>query len=120
MKYSVKRVVLSALTTLVAAGSLTVAATSSASAIDEVECGPSDYLSLELHNTFGHWWTDCFANAGTTMTSGSWVTQISTGNNVVQWYGDGRWQPDQPIGKWTTYIWPNNPGGVNISEVQIF
>ncbi|MFD2352181.1 hypothetical protein ACFSTC_27275 [Nonomuraea ferruginea] len=21
-----------------------------------------------------------------------WVTRISTGNNRVQWYGDGRWQ----------------------------
>ncbi|MEU2774380.1 beta/gamma crystallin domain-containing protein [Streptomyces sp. NPDC007162] len=123
MKYSLKRVAVSALTTLAAAGSLTVGATSSASAIDRVDCGPSDYLSLALHGGADSW-QDCFANAGTYYVGdpqvNTWCTQISTGNNVVRWYGDGRWQPDQPIGKWTLYIWPNHPGGVSIDSVAIY
>ncbi|MFE9454693.1 beta/gamma crystallin domain-containing protein [Streptomyces sp. NPDC006739] len=125
MKYSLKRVAVSALTTLAVAGSLTVGATSSASAIDRVDCGPSDYLSLALHEAGGVW-QECYANAGVKFIGDIgeygklWVTQISTGNNVVRWYGDGRWQPDQPIGKWTIYIWPNHPGGVSIDSVAIY
>ena len=51
-----------------------------------------------------------------------WLTRIWTGNNRVQWYGDGRWQPDPPVGvinKWTVFSWPNHPGGVSIDVIRI-
>ncbi|MCC9710768.1 hypothetical protein E4N62_39375 [Streptomyces sp. MNU76] len=63
----------------------------------------------------------CCANAGEAdPLSTNWgVTRISTGDNRVQWYGDGRWQPAQAIDRWTVYTWPNHPGGVRINKVRI-
>lgn len=65
----------------------------------------------------------CYANAGEAnlpIFKGNWfVWEIRTGNNRVQWYGDGRWQPANPINKWTTYGFPNHPGGVRIQAVRI-
>ncbi|MGW0953534.1 beta/gamma crystallin domain-containing protein [Streptomyces sp. NPDC001212] len=126
MNRNVKRAVVAALTTLTAAASLTLATTSPASAIDKVTCGPSDYLNVKYHLYNQYSWSgpynSCFANAGESdfVRSGTvWVDQISTGNNRVQWYGDGRWQPDQPIGKWTVFSWPNHPGGVRLDKIRI-
>jgi hypothetical protein len=119
VKKMTKRVVLPALTALAVGASVTVGATG-ASAISPVTCGPSDYLTVDWHDSSGYGET-CFANAGQIdfFPSGSWVTRISTGNNRVQWYGDGRWQPSTPIGKNTVYTWPNNPGGVSINSIKI-
>ncbi|MFJ9901235.1 hypothetical protein ACIQPR_48850 [Streptomyces sp. NPDC091280] len=126
MSQRAKRVALSALTTFAAVASLSIATMPQASAINEVECGVRTDLAL----VYGHsqdypdnsW---CFANAGEARWSGAyvrvaWMEQLSTGNNVVQWHGDGRWQPDSPIGKWTIYTWPNNPGGVSVDGLKIY
>lgn len=48
-----------------------------------------------------------------------WATKIWAGNNRVQWYGDGRWRPDQPIDKWTAPYWPNYPDGVRTEAIRI-
>ncbi|WP_280855146.1 MULTISPECIES: beta/gamma crystallin domain-containing protein [unclassified Streptomyces] len=97
--------------------SLTIGAVS-ASAIDGPrECGP-EFLQVTVHPADNASSTYCYANAGEASLYG-WATRISTGNNRVQWYGDGRWQPEQPIGKWTVFTWPNHPGGVWISKIRI-
>jgi hypothetical protein len=96
-----------------------------ASAIDKVDCNyRTDFTQITGHGKVGtpeQTW--CFANAGATTWSGgygiNWLTSIQTGNNVVQWHGDGRWQPDAPIDKWTTYIFPNHPGGVSVDGIFI-
>ncbi|MFG2949240.1 beta/gamma crystallin domain-containing protein [Streptomyces adustus] len=127
MKKSAKRMVLSALTTALAAASLTVATMPQASAINQVTCGVRDDLAL----VYGHRLSDgdvdasyCWANAGETTWSGGyflgWMHQLSSGNNVVQWHGDGRWQPDTPIAKWTIYTFPSYPGGVRIDGIKIY
>jgi hypothetical protein len=113
----VKRVVLSALTTTAVTAS--VIGATGASAISPVLCGPSDYLAVTYHNSAGYG-VMCLANAGTiSLGSDNWITQISTGNNLVQWYGDGSWQPSTPIGKNTVFTWPNHPGGVSADSVRI-
>ncbi|MEU3346849.1 beta/gamma crystallin domain-containing protein [Streptomyces sp. NPDC006700] len=119
MNQRVKRVVLSALTTVVAAASLTLATTTQASAINQVSCG-DEFLQVYIHPTNGSTQHLCYANAGTVgFGSGWWITRISTGNNRVQWQGDGRWQPDTPINKWTVFTWPNQSGGVNLTGIRI-
>lgn len=118
MKRSAKRATLAALASAAVMTSLTVGATS-ASAIDRVSCGP-EFLKITVHKSGGATWYDlCYANAGEAHGLDGWVTRIETGNNRVQWYGDGRWQPAQPIGKWTTFTWPNHPGGVSINAIRI-
>ena len=122
MNQNVKRAVLSALT--LATASLTPATTFPASAINIVQCGPSDYLKVTFHiGTSSDRIDRCFANAGEVAigrpNQNVWVDQISTGNNRVQWYGDGRWQPNQPINKWTIFNWPNHPGGVRLDRIRI-
>lgn len=73
---------------------------------------------MHQHDTASSNW--CYANAGEDhFNSTWWVTRIQTGNNRVQWYGDGDWQPAQPIGKWTDFRWPNHPGGVHITAIRI-
>ncbi|MEV5646504.1 beta/gamma crystallin domain-containing protein [Streptomyces flaveolus] len=98
--------------------SLSLGATS-ASAINGVDCGPAEFLKLQVHDgAWGFEW--CFANAGEyPFATILWATKIETGNNRVQWFGDGRWQPAQPIEKWTTFTWPNYPGGVRIDRIRI-
>ncbi|NSL42740.1 beta/gamma crystallin domain-containing protein [Streptomyces sp. 8P21H-1] len=127
MTRRVKQLALSALTSIVAATSLTVATAPQASAIDEVTCGVRQDLALVYGHRLSDGSTDdswCWANAGEVRWSGAymlgWAEQISTGNNVVQWHGDGRWQPGTPIGKWTIYTWPNHSGGVRIDGLKIF
>ncbi|MGX4688310.1 beta/gamma crystallin domain-containing protein [Streptomyces sp. JNUCC 63] len=120
MNQRVKRVVLSALTTVAAAASLTLATTTQASAINQVSCSSNEFLQIYIHPTNGSTQHLCYANAGTVgFGSGWWITQISTGNNRVQWHGDGRWQPDTPINKWTVFTWPNQSGGVNLTGIRI-
>jgi hypothetical protein len=123
MNQNVKRAVLSALT--LATVSLPLATASPASAINRVPCGPRDYLKVTFHqrlSTKRYVW--CYANAGETyvrfgLRQELWVDKISTGNNRVQWYGDGRWQPNRPINKWTIFSWPNHPGGVRLQWLRI-
>jgi len=94
-----------------------------AAAIDQVPCNNNEFVRIEIHHSLWppretYW---CFANGGEVTWSSSqwWVTQIWTGNNRVQWFGDGRWQPAQPINKWTVFGWPNHPGGVRINGIRI-
>lgn len=122
MNQRAKRMALSALTTFAAAVSLTVGTTTQASAIDVVPCGRSDFLTIYIHVTNNDEFRRCFANAGEVdYTGGSlWLRMIETGNNRVQWYGDGRWQPAEPIGKWTRFTFPNHPGGVRFDGIKIY
>ncbi|MGW2595904.1 beta/gamma crystallin domain-containing protein [Streptomyces sp. NPDC001515] len=115
-----------ALVSAVAAASLIVVP-NPAFAIDSVECYNIDeYTHLHWHHDYGSGFTafhQCFANAGeySNFRPGgtNWVDKIWTGNNRVQWYGDGKWQPATPIDKWTTFTWPNHPGGVRIDAIRI-
>lgn len=123
MKQTVKRAVVAALTTFAVSASLTIATAPEAFAIDIVPCGQSDYLQVTAH--LGGTSRDedfCYANAGEHSLGGVddyWGTRISTGNNEVQFYADGRWQPDTPIGKNTVFTFPNHPGGVRIQAIRI-
>jgi hypothetical protein len=122
MKQVTKRAVLAALTTFTMAASLSAVTATEASAINEVTCGVSnEYLQVRMHDTASPDREKCFANAGTLVFDGSyeWITRISTGNNRVQWHGDGRWQPDTPINKWTVFTWPNHPSGVRFDKIKI-
>ncbi|MFC0430848.1 beta/gamma crystallin domain-containing protein [Kutzneria buriramensis] len=112
------------LTTAALVASLTVGATaaSAAPAINTVPCDRPDYLQLTLHRSGGSEILECFANGGEWDYPGNqplWVTRISTGNNRVQWHGDGAWQPATPIGKNTVFTWPHFPGGVRIDAIRI-
>ncbi|WP_049575459.1 beta/gamma crystallin domain-containing protein [Nonomuraea sp. SBT364] len=117
-----ERTVLAALGAVAMTAALTVATSTPAYAINEVPCaGRDDLVRATIHQT-GHRSADyCYANAGEDYYAMPhwWVTRISTGNNRVQWYGDGRWQPAQPIPKYTVFTWPNHPGGVRISGIRI-
>ncbi|MFH8886764.1 beta/gamma crystallin domain-containing protein [Streptomyces californicus] len=120
-----KRVALSALTTTVAAVSLAAVSIPQASAISRMNCGTRE----DFAKVYGHPGNSadrdyCWANSGTDQWSWlnspvDWMKWLKTGNNVVQWHGDGRWQPDNAIGKWTTYSFPNHPGGVHIDGIRI-
>ncbi|MFF4487572.1 beta/gamma crystallin domain-containing protein [Streptomyces sp. NPDC001544] len=120
MKQTVKRAALAATTTLALTASLTALTATSASATDQVDCGPADYVQVTFHYG-GRGDTDvCLANAGGVPLPGnSWITRISTGNNRVQWFGDGRWQPAEGLNKWTVMTWPNHSGGVSASWIKI-
>ncbi|MBZ3901873.1 hypothetical protein [Streptomyces griseiscabiei] len=126
MNRRTKRVVLAALTTVLAAASLTVGTASQASAINEVPCTRPDFTTL--------WgttdsldpnpdWKVCYANAGETEVNPAsgkdYLQAFNTGNNRVQWHGDGRWQPNAPVEKWTRFEFPNHPGGVHIDKLKI-
>ncbi|MER6406908.1 beta/gamma crystallin domain-containing protein [Streptomyces viridosporus] len=123
MHQTAKRAALAALTTVSLTASLMAATATNASAIDIVPCGNREYLHVTAH--LGSTTRDenfCYANAGQSPVGGVqdyWVTRIWTGNNRVQWYGDGRWQPEQPIGKYTEMTWPNHPGGVRAYRIRI-
>lgn len=123
MKRNARRAVLAGLASAALMTSLSVGATS-ASAISEVQCG-SEFLKITVH--FGNLPSHdfCYANQGETgmpwPTDHAWVTRIETGNNRVQWHGDGQWRPgpDTAIGKWTTFTWPSYPNGVSIDAIKI-
>ncbi|WP_405465955.1 hypothetical protein OG783_22750 [Streptomyces jietaisiensis] len=122
MQRSARRLVLAGLASAALMTSLTVGATS-ASAISVVQCGPPDYLKITVH--FGNLPSReyCYALKGemSMPLPNGWVTRIETGNNRVQWHGDdNKWQPsEEGIKKWTTYVWPNHPGGVKIDAIKI-
>lgn len=122
MKGIAKRAALATVASVAVTASLTVALPTAAYAINEVPCaGRTDLVRATIHQTNHRSADYCYANAGEDMYAMShwWVTRISTGNNRVQWYGDGRWQPAQPIPKWTVFTWPNHPGGVRIDGIRI-
>ncbi|MEO3892723.1 beta/gamma crystallin domain-containing protein [Nonomuraea sp. B5E05] len=122
MKRITKRAALATLASVAMTASLAVALPTAAYAINEVPCaGRTDLVRATIHASGDSSANYCYANAGTEMYVQDvwWVTVISTGNNRVQWYGDGRWQPAQPIPKWTVFTWPNHPGGVRIQGIRI-
>lgn len=98
-------------------------AATAAPSINSVPCDSGDFVHVWWHTSFGPGET-CFANAGETAIcpmpgDTCWLDAISTGNNTVQFEGDGNWQPAAPIGKYTYYNFPNHPGGVNATEIRI-
>ncbi|MEU6154440.1 beta/gamma crystallin domain-containing protein [Actinosynnema sp. NPDC047251] len=111
--------------TALAAVTMTVAVPAgSAWAVGEVPCNNNEFARVTVHATNMSSYNMCFANAGSIRIYDSnghrvWVTEIWAGNNRVQWFGDGRWQPASPIGKWTTFTWPNHPSGVRLEEFRI-
>ncbi|WP_216586882.1 beta/gamma crystallin domain-containing protein [Streptomyces brasiliscabiei] len=121
MNRRTKQVVLSALTTFLAAASLTVTTAPQASAMNTVPCGDrTDYLQAGYHwSKPNEYHTTCYANAGEALAYGSWTTWFSTGNNRVQYRADGNWQPSTPVAKWTYYVWDNHPGGVAVDRFRI-
>lgn len=122
MARKLKKLAATALATIAMAAAIPAG---SAFAIDEVSCNNnSEYLWVSYHYTAGSSFTRCFANAGSRriydqFSRSVWVTEIWTGNNRVQWNGDGRWQPDNPIDRRTKFTWPNSPGGVRLDEIRI-
>ena len=121
MKRSARSAVLAGLVSATMMTSLTVGATS-ASAIDRVACTSDEFVKLTVHfggsSDSADW---CYANAGWTgLPQNLWITRIWTGKNVVQYRGDGRWQPQTPIDRGRPYTWPNHPGGVRIDAIKIF
>lgn len=126
MKRTTKMAIVAASTSVTMATAVVGIASTGASAIDAVPCDSNDYVDVTFHyDTEQTPPSDaCFANGGQygfPKSAGQkiWVTKIWTGNNRVQWWGDQKVQPDQPIGKWTTYTWPNNPGGVRLDSIII-
>jgi hypothetical protein len=119
---------LAALATIIPVASASAATASPArTAINTVPCNDSSFLQVWWHYSDGPTEESCFANAGVSgvyYINGEedhvWLTSFSTGNNEVQWYGDGRWQPATPVGKWTYFTFPNHPGGVDMTEIKIW
>jgi hypothetical protein len=122
MRRLAKRAVLAILMSVGVTTLLTVVTPTAAYAINTVECDDRyDLVHIHIHEG-GHQPVEmCYANAGEAPFGypNMWITRIWTGNNRVQWYGDGRWQPAQPIGKFTEFTWPNHPGGVNFGGIRI-
>ncbi|GAA3100249.1 hypothetical protein [Streptosporangium carneum] len=122
MTSTLRRALTVAAAAAAAAAALAIPATP-AFAIDEVPCGRSDFASVKYHETPGQSHEVCFANSGEAnldnWAASEWLHEIWTGNNRVQWYGDGRWQPEGGINKWTRFTFPNNPGGVSFTKIRI-
>ena len=123
MKRPAKRTAVAAVMSAAVTAFLTAGTGTAALAIGQVPCGPSDYLQVEYHVAGGETQRLCLANGGEwSFGYLTWITRISTGNNRVQWFGDGRWQPDPPytpIEKWSVFTWPNHPGGVEMRSIRI-
>ncbi|WP_399896482.1 hypothetical protein ACGH7X_41480 [Streptomyces sp. BBFR51] len=115
-----KRAVHAAVATFAMTASLVGVTATEASAINFVPCGNrTDLLKFEWHGP-GVGGVSCLANGGQiSYGPNAWVKWISTGNNRVQWLGDGRWQPATPIPKNTLYKWPNHPDGVRMEAIRI-
>ncbi len=98
-----------------------------AEATDIVPCaGRDDFVNITVHPINDSSYEECYANAGehgvySKWGNGGrmWLEKFWTGNNRVQWYGDGRWQPENPVDKWVLFSFPNNPGGVKIERIRI-
>lgn len=122
MKKSANRAIFSALASVAVAAPLIGLTATSASAINSVECGPVEYTEVVGHNNYGGIATptaECFANGGEANVTSNWVTSIETGNNNVQYFANGTWQPQTPIPPHTDFQWPNNPGGVQVTKIRI-
>lgn len=90
----------------------TASAATASPDISAVPCGPSDYLQVWWHNggDSPRSRETCYANAGLETFGcglGCWLDALSTGNNVVQYLSDGRFQP-------------STPAGVNLDGMKIF
>ncbi|ONI82943.1 hypothetical protein ALI144C_17975 [Actinosynnema sp. ALI-1.44] len=122
MVRTVKRVALALVASIAMVG---VVPAGTAFAMNEVNCANNnDFLWVSVHWASGPNVTYCFANAGTVNMRDKWgrpgwLVRFWTGNNTVQWHGDGRWQPSSAVGKWTTYEFPNHPGGVQMDSISI-
>lgn len=129
----VTRKIVSPVMTAAMIAALVVGAAPRASAMDVVPCDNSEFVKIDWHASYpaetGNV-EECYANGGEIYRWGDpndnswsagkdWVTSIWTGNNRVQWYGDGRWQPDGGINPWTSFGWSNHPGGVEIKGLRI-
>lgn len=125
MKRIAGRAASAALASVALTASLTVAVPQAAYAIDVVQCGNSEFAKILWHIDYLGTRSGsplCFANAGEydlDREGTEWLDKIWTGNNRVQWYGDGKWQPATPIGKRTSFSWPNHPGGVKVDKIRI-
>lgn len=91
--------------------------------IHQTDCGNrTDFLKVYYHyGDSSDYQQMCFANAGIADLPGSpWVTGISSGNNHVLYYADGRWQPDNEanIPPNSTYTFPR-VGAARIEKVRI-
>jgi len=128
------RIAKKAIVSALAAGAMSVSllgfTATSASAANSVSCDSPDYVHVSGHRSLGALnqgeFENCYANGGEVSTENvlnpaqnTWVSQISTGNNHVVYFADGKWQPDEPIAPHTTYTWPNNPDGVHIEKIAI-
>lgn len=113
------------LTTLLPAGSATAAP--ARPNMSMVDCTQNDFLWVSYHEQNGDPGDNhlCFANAGEVDFTyyckfKCWLDGFWTGNNVVQYRADGRWQPDGGVGKNTQYGFPHHPGGVELEAMRIF
>lgn len=96
-----------------------------AHAIDAVNCGPSDYLKVDVHyeGTSGRVNTSfCFANRGVhdftqewPTLKAVWVDKISTGNNRVTYYDSN--SAVVTYSKHFIITFPNNPPRVDRIEI---
>lgn len=88
--------------------------------MDSVDCTSGDYLRVWYHDEDGAM-NDCFANGGEQdFNYGNFYLDFFwTGNNRVQFKSDGRWQPDEPVGPFVHYNFPNHPGGVKLEAIRI-
>ncbi|MEV0675402.1 hypothetical protein AB0I60_02650 [Actinosynnema sp. NPDC050436] len=120
MRQIVKRAVIAALAAIPVMAALPAAtATAAPLPINRVSCNRDDFLWVYAHQR-GPQFIHCYANGGTAhYPGGTWLDRIWTGNNRVQWFGDGRWQPATPIGKNTDFRFPNHPGGVRMEAIRI-
>ncbi|WP_200876403.1 beta/gamma crystallin domain-containing protein [Amycolatopsis rifamycinica] len=114
----------STLTVLAVAAMTAAIPAGAASATNRVSCNSDEFVRVRVHPSNFPTQTLCFANAGsmsieTLFKNPVWITEVWTGNNRVQWHGDGRWQPSTPIAKRTAFTWPNHPGGVRIDQIRI-
>lgn len=123
MNKNVKRAVFSALASVAVAAPLIGLTTTSASAINTVDCGRQDFTEVVGHNDYigiAVPSSDCYANAGETpLDSSEWITSIQTGNNNVQYFADNQWQPATPIPPHTDFTFPNHLGGVQLQKIRI-
>lgn len=124
MNKSIKKALMTAAATATMATAFIGFSSVSASAMDVVPCPGtthSEFVEVTAHiqgddGNVGH---PCYANGGEyDYPAGvNWVvTDIWTGNNRVQYFADGRWQPDQPFDKNTDH---DLGAGVVVQKLRI-
>lgn len=118
MNKSVKKALMAAAATATMATAFVGINATGASAMNIVACTGSEFTQATMHypNSTGNGSDDgrpCFANGGEWVVKDAFgsdsmvLTHIWTGNNRVQYFADGRWQPDQPFDKNHDYDVPN-------------